>query len=467
MFKKIISHKYIFPLIIIIFFSICYIVLLVNKFWQGEFYTVDNVFFDTALWKASRFQAPIVRHFALGNINILGDHFHPAIFLMSPLYWLSSSPAIILIGMVIAYSASAVILTKIGYKLVKNKLIVNILLISYFLYIGTQNAFLYGFHELNLMPLFFSLVFYGLVFKKNKLFWISVALLLLTKETMAPVVIGIGIFIFFWFPKKRKAAIFLIFFSVLYFLIVTRFIIPFFSGKFIYQNIAYPISFAEGIKQLISPKEKLELMFVTFSSFGFLPLFNIVFLPIILQDLLIRFLFSPNWVVQYTINYHYNIVLAPMMFLSYIFLTSQVQKTRMGRTVVMFFACTGLLFSLLFFRQSAIRLVFSSAFYKQTGKTSGILNFVKKVSVQGKIMTQNNLAYYFSHTEVFLFVKSEKEFNKINPDIVVCDLTEGQYPKNFFPLTEKEVKLFVSKLIKNHKYRLAYKQRDQYIFIKK
>lgn len=467
MFKKIISHKYLFPLLIIIFFSICDIVLLLNKFWQGEFYAVDNVFFDTALWKASRFQTPIVQHFVLGRVNILGDHFHPTIFLLSPLYWFSSSPAAILIGMVLVYAASAVILAITGYKLVKNKLIVNILLISYFLYIGTQNAFLYGFHELNLMPLFFSLVFYSLVSNKNKLFWISIVLLLLTKETMAPVVTGIGIFIFFGFPKKRKTAIFLIILSALYFLIITRFIIPIFSGRFIYQNISYPTSVSDALNKLVAPHEKLELMLITFSSFGFLPIINIFFLPIILQDLLIRFLFSPNWVVQYTINYHYNIVLAPMMFVAYIYLAAKIQTRKIGRIISIIFVFVGLLSSLIIFRKSPLRLVFNPEFYTQTAKTSEMSNFVKKVPVRGKIMAPNNLAYYFSHADVFLFVKTEKEFSKIDPDIVVCDLTTGQYPKNFFPLTEKEVRLFILKLTQNHKYKLTYKEGNRYIFYKK
>ncbi len=467
MFNKIINHKYIIPFLIIIFFSTCDVILLLNKFWQGEFYAVDNVYFDTAIWKASRFQAPIVQHFALGRVNILGDHFHPTIFLLSPLYWFSSSPAVILVGMVLAYAASAVILAMTGYKLVKNKLIVNILLISYFLYIGTQNAFLYGFHELNLMPLFFSLVFYSLISGKNKLFWISISLLLLTKETMAPVMIGVGIYIFFWYPQKRKTAIFSIVLSVVYFLIVTRFVIPVFSGKFFYQNISHPNSVGEVFTHFFNPAEKRDVIFKTFASFGFLPIFNLPFLPIILQDLLIRFLFSPNWVVQYTINYHYNIVLAPMMFVSFIYMAAKIQTRKIGRMISTIFVFIGLLSSLIMFRQCPLRLVSNPFFYEQTAKTFEMRNFVNKVPVRGRIMAQNNLAYYFSHTDVFLFVMNEKEFNKIDPDIVVCDLTKGQFPKNYLPLTEREMGLFVKKLTQNHEYRLLYKEKSRYIFTKK
>jgi uncharacterized membrane protein len=452
---------------IILFFSVCYIILLLNKFWQGEFYAVDNVFFDTAIWKVSQFQAPIVRHFLLGEINILGDHFHPTIFLMSPLYWFSSSQSIVLLGMVLAYSLSAVVLMKIGYRLIAHRMITNILLGSYFLYIGTQNAFLYGFHELNLMPLFFSLVFYALVFNKKKLFWISIILLLLTKETMAPIVIGIGIFIFFWYPEKRKTAIFLIIFSILYFLIVTRVVIPFFSGRFIYQQISHPNSIGEAISQYFNPIEKREVIFKTFSSFGFLPIFNLFFLPIILQDFLIRFLFSPNWVTQYTINYHYNIVLAPMMFLSFVYLAAKLQKSIIGKIIIFVSLAFGLIFSFILFKNSPLRLVFNPAFYKQTEKSSEMRKFVKKVPLKGKIMAPNNLAYYFSHQEVYLYVKNEKEFNKISPDVVIFDLSKGQFPKNFAPLTKKEVEMLILRFKENSKYRLSYKENDRYIFLKK
>ena len=116
--KKFLANKWFLAGVgIIILFTLSYILLTLNRYWQFEYFFTDNVYFDTALWKVASGLAPIVRHSALGQINILGDHFHPTIFLFSLLYLITSQQEIVFVGMSVVYGLGAIIGLAIGFKL--------------------------------------------------------------------------------------------------------------------------------------------------------------------------------------------------------------------------------------------------------------------------------------------------------------------------------------------------------------
>lgn len=202
---------------IIIFFTSAYILLVLNKYWHFDYFFTDNVYIDTALWKVANLEAPIVHHALLGKINILGDHFEPAIFLLSPLYKLFPNQETILIAMVIPYILS--------------------LLIAFFLYRGTQNAFLFGFHEVSFISFFFMLSMFFLISKRTKLFVLSLLLLLLSKESAVGIIASVLFFMFFAFKNYRRLVLILFTSTVSYYFLVTKLLIPHYSGRYkIYFN---------------------------------------------------------------------------------------------------------------------------------------------------------------------------------------------------------------------------------------
>lgn len=456
-------------LLIILFFTIAYSLLVLNWYGQFRYPFTDNVYFDTALWKVSQLQEPIVRHSLLGEINILGDHFHPTIFLYSLLYMLSPRQEIILLGMVVVYSLSAGLGALVGFKLLKNKLLVLSLLIAYFLYIGTQNAFIYGFHEVNLMPLFFMLVFYALVNKKTKLYWLSLALLLLTKESLAFVSVGIGIATLFLIKDMRKTAILTIVVSLAYFFIVTRAVIPHFSGRYLHGEIGLPTDFSDLRTKLETGKEIWKTYTVSLASFGLLPLLNIGFLFLLAQDFLTRYLLAQPGTSPFSLSYHYNLVLAPIMFVSSLWTLKSLEKYKLFAKLSPFIAVGLILISIAFTRftnpRGPILSVFNPAFYQTTAQNAFLWQLIAKTPRDGKIMAQNHLGYLFAHSDVFPMETMCDTFGKISPKYIVADLRKEQFPDNFFPLTHERTIAFFTFLEKSGGYRKLF-TKNQMVILK-
>lgn len=453
-------------LLIILFFTIAFSLLVLNWYGQFRYPFTDNVYFDTALWKASQLSEPIVRHSLLGEINILGDHFHPTIFLFSILYMLSPRQEVILLGMVVVYSLSAGLGALVGFKLLKNKLLVLSLLIAYFLYIGTQNAFIYGFHEINLMPLFFMLVFYALVNKKTKLYWLSLALLLLTKESLAFVGVGIGIATLFLIKDMRKTAILTIVVSLAYFFVITRTVIPHFSGRYLHGEIGLPTDLSDLRTKLETGKEIWKTFTVSLASFGLLPLLNIGFLFLIVQDFLTRYLLAQPGTSPFSLSYHYNLVLAPIMFVSSLWTLKTLEKFRLFNKFSLIFALGLVFIAFSFSKLSPLRSVFIKDFYATTSQNKFLWELVDKTPRDGKIMTQNHLGYPLSHRNVFPMSTSASDFAALNPDFVVVDLRSGQNPNNFFPITEERTNNLVKDLLKSGKYKIRFNKAKMFILEK-
>src|SRR5947209_6331509 len=66
---------------------------------------IDVAIFDQVVWHYSRFQGPFS---SIRGENILGDHFHPLVAVLAPLYWIWSDPRMLLIAQAVLVAASIV-----------------------------------------------------------------------------------------------------------------------------------------------------------------------------------------------------------------------------------------------------------------------------------------------------------------------------------------------------------------------
>ena len=71
--------------IVIGVYTLAAVLVSLHRFWQFEVFYYDFGIFDSAIWKAAHFTAPIIDHFVVGGKVIFADHFSPSIFLLSPL----------------------------------------------------------------------------------------------------------------------------------------------------------------------------------------------------------------------------------------------------------------------------------------------------------------------------------------------------------------------------------------------
>jgi uncharacterized membrane protein len=466
---------------IILFFTISYILLLLNKYWQFEFFSVDNVYFDTALWKLAHFKNPIVDHAVMGRISIFGDHFHPVILLFAALYWFTDKQEVILIAMSVVFGLSAILAMQISFKLIKSRFITYVLLIAYFMYLGTQHAFLAGFHELNFMPFFFFLLMFSIINNHWRFYWVALFLFLFVNESMIFITITLSFFIFFALKNRKKEAIITVLISCVYYYVISHYVIPAFSHRFLYSQIDLPNDIPDWLHHFVYPPEKKETFIVSLSTFAFLPLLNPFTLPLVLQDFFVRYIFEISGNVQYTLYYHYNLALVPLLYFSTVWTIKQFQEMKKLKKYVKFLPLLGVIillstiyFHRLYKQRGPLLLVTNPAFYQTTKDNAFEWEFVKKIPRDGTIMTQNHLAYIFAHQGAYLMPDKYhyfdeyhvEHFTPVKQEYIAVDLREGQNPNNYFPLGEGGTKEMIQDLVAKKQYKIIYHKDAEYILKK-
>ena len=221
--------------ILIFCFTIAGIIVSLHRFWQYEVFYYDFGIFDRAIWQVSKFQAPIIDHLIVGGKWIFADHFSPSIFLLSPLYWLTTKSEVLLVAQATIVGLSGIVLYGIGKQVLRNKFLAFGILSCYLLFLGLQNAVITDFHELTVATLPFMLIFWAILNKKLKLYLLFLIITLGFKEVLFATGIGIGVALFFLRKEWWRIALFTIIVSIAWGIISIKFVIPAFSdGIYVY-----------------------------------------------------------------------------------------------------------------------------------------------------------------------------------------------------------------------------------------
>src|SRR5262245_31429746 len=76
------------------------------RHWHFGSNAFDLGIFDQAVWHLSRLEAPAST--IRGISNVFGDHFHPAIALLAPLYWIAPAPETLIVAQAALLAASVI-----------------------------------------------------------------------------------------------------------------------------------------------------------------------------------------------------------------------------------------------------------------------------------------------------------------------------------------------------------------------
>src|SRR5205085_4756748 len=150
--------------------------------------------FDQAIWRYSRFHAPIVTGMTNYPVNHLGDHFHPIIALLSPLFWIVNSAEALLVGQafLVALSIIPVFLSterRLGER------VAWLFAISYSIFWAVQQTIEFEFHEIAFAVPLIAFAIYFIDLRKPKGYFTCFVLLLLTKESMPALVAFFGVYL--------------------------------------------------------------------------------------------------------------------------------------------------------------------------------------------------------------------------------------------------------------------------------
>jgi uncharacterized membrane protein len=417
-----------------------------------------------ALWKAAHFQIPIIDHLENGFIPQLGDHFSPSLYLLSPLYWFTKSYTALLVLQNICYVVSAFIIYLIAHAKTKRKFISFALTMAYTMFIGMQNALIANFHTEIPALMTLSLALFYLNKKRFGYFLLFFAITLGFKETFFPIGVLLGLYLVF--IHKKKLGLFMMIFSIAYYFFITKIIIPaIIKQPYFYANSipSVPILFTN----FFPPPIKIWTMFVSFATFGFLPLFAPAFLPVILQDYFVRFSIN-NTPLRIDLGLHYNAMVTLLLAYGSILGVMTLLKTKWYRKIIPLHAFFIIFVSLFFHYKlhGALGLAFNPAFYAHTKNLNFLREFVAKIPKDKKmVMTQNNIAPYLAHdTDVMLL---RLNYWRWMPDVIAIDLRDGQSANNYWPLPPQQFNELHDILEKDKNYTKTFVSKNQIYYIKK
>lgn len=448
--------------IFIILYAVAATLVSLHRFWQYEVFYFDFGIFDQAIWYASRLAPPVIEHLAVPGKWIFADHFSPTIFLLAPLYWLTDQREVLLIAQAIAVSASGLVLYHIGRRVLKDYFLSFAVMVAYLLFVGLQNAIITDFHEVTVGTLPLMLLFWAYVARRRRLFFLFLLLILGIKESTAILGATLGLTITLTDKKWRRIGLMTLVISVIWGLVATKLIIPFFSGGAYGYSPILPTELWGHITGFFNEAIKRKTILYTFGSFLFLPILYPPAWLLILQDFYIRFV-PRDTNLRWDLGLHYSAQLAPILGYA-----SVMAARKLRRPVIAAFLIGGALYLHQFKLHGPLGLAYNPVFYAHTKNFAFLDTLISQVPKNVTVMAQNNLATRFSHQTVYLL---RKNYHDYEPDYIVIDSRDGQNPNNFFGLKDYQgigdVEAIISAIRADPTYQAVYQTEKQFVFKKK
>lgn len=170
----------------------------------------------------AHFQAPIVSIKGHGY-NLLGDHFHPILVVLGPVYRLFPSAFTLLVVQNLLFAASAAVVGHLAIKRL-GRIPGACVGIGYALSWGLQSAVDSQFHEIAFAVPMLALSLSALLAEKWRQAWIWAALLVFVKEDLGLTVFMVGLVMAH--RSRRPAGLWLAAWGVAWFVLTTQVILP-------------------------------------------------------------------------------------------------------------------------------------------------------------------------------------------------------------------------------------------------
>ena len=265
------------------------------------------------------------------NFSILGDHWSPILASLAPLYWIDSSPQVLLIAQAVLFALAIPPLWLFTRRAFgggsKATIAAYLVAVAYGLSWPIASALAFDFHEVAFAPVLTAVALERLQAGRLRTALIALAALLLVKEDMGLFVAGIGVYLAVarprQVPRQLVVGLALVAVGVADTFIATYVLIPALGGRSNYywaytalgnnvpQAIGHLITHPASWKLLVTPRVKLDTTLWLFGAFCFLSLRSplaLAVLPLLLERMLAN-LFPYWWVTSYQYNAYLVVVL--------------------------------------------------------------------------------------------------------------------------------------------------------------
>jgi uncharacterized membrane protein len=248
---------------------------------------------------------------------LLGDHFHPILATLAPLYWLFPSAITLLVAQAGLLALSVVPVTRLAASQLGNPTGI-VIGVAYGLSWGLQTTVDFDFHEVVFAVPLLAFAIERLIQRR----WTAAvgwaAPLLLVKEDLPLSFAAIGVYLLL--KGQRRLGTWVICVGLGSFVLILEVLIPALHPAHIYgfagdlgQNESMWQVLGEVPGRLVSPNEKLFLLAALFAPTAFVAVFSPVSL-IAIPTLAWRFMSTnPS---HWTTGFHYSAVLMPIVYLA-------------------------------------------------------------------------------------------------------------------------------------------------------
>lgn len=448
--------------IFVILYAVAAVLVSLHRFWQYEVFYFDFGIFNQAIWYASRLQPPVIEHLVVPGKWIFADHFSPTMFLLAPLYWVTSHQEVLLIAQALAVSLSGLVLYRIGQRVLKDNLVSFAVMVAYLLFVGLQNAIITDLHEVTVGTLPLMLLLWAYVARRQKFFWLFLLLTLGIKESTAILGATLGLIIMLTDKKWRRIGVVTLIISIAWGLIATKLIVPFFSGGAYGYSPILPTELWGHIAGFFNEAIKRKTLLYSFGSFLFLPLLYPPAWLLMIQDFYIRFV-PKNTNLRWDLGLHYSAQLAPILGYGAVMALKKFRRPILG-----VFLIVVAVYLHQFKLHGPLGLAYNPAFYAHTKNFAFLDRLILQVPKNATVMAQNNLATRFSHQTVFLLRKNYWDWES---DYIVIDARDGQNPNNFFGIKDYQgigdIEEIIGSIRVDPAYQTIYQTEKQFVFKKK
>ena len=250
-------------------FATAYALVGLFKHWHFDSSAYDLGIFDQVIWQLSRFEAPIS---SIKGFNIFGDHFHPIIALLAPIYWIAPRVEALIVAQSVLLALSILPVFAFARRRLSGGRSYAIAVV-YGLFWGIQRTAWFDFHELAFAPLLIGIAINALDTQRWRVLWLACGALCLVKEDMIPLVAGIGGWMFLF--SDRRQGLYLGVASLVLFPLVLLIVIPWFGGApWAYGSVFARFLTAPWMAPILvtTPPEKMMTVVLWLAPFMFLPL---------------------------------------------------------------------------------------------------------------------------------------------------------------------------------------------------
>ncbi|TMG16882.1 MAG: DUF2079 domain-containing protein [Chloroflexi bacterium] len=375
--------------------------------------------------------------------NLLGDHFHPILMTIAPLYWIWNDVRVLLIAQAVLIAAGGVpifwwarqqlgLLSAIAFE------------IAYLVFWGVLSAVVYDFHHIAFAVPAVSFGLYAVLTKNNRLLWAMVVLGLLTRENIALTFAAIGVFVMLAQHRWRLGAA-LLALCVVWFVSVIEVIMPAIAGApyghWTYQELGsgpgsallhivrHPIS---SLALLFNNTVKLKLWGGLLGAWLFLPILSPLFLVAI--PTLLERLWSSNPAL-WSASFHYSLVIAPVLAFAAIDTLSRIRGLLPGRLrqIAAGAVSIAVLAAGLVLTAGIVRPLDELGTYTWAGQAAEIQSCLDVIPPSASVSASDALLPHLSHRrEIYLLTM------RTDADYVAIDL--ASYGGHFFAGEQTQIR---------------------------